>query len=103
MEAFESSLAFWSSILGTALGLLGFINSSQWLAVLSLFLIAGSLAALLYAERQRQRLKLATVKIEGRSIDSLNVASLGRRLNRSLIIEEAYQVATIKGEDCRWQ
>lgn len=99
MEAFENSLAFWSSILGTAIGVLGFINSSQWLAVLGLFLIACSVAALLYAERQRQRLKLAAVKIEGRSIDSLNVASLGRRLNRSLIVQEAEQIAMIKGED----
>jgi hypothetical protein len=99
MEAFENSLAFWSSILGTAIALLGFIQSSDWLAVLGLFLIAASVATLLYIERQRQRLKLAAVKIEGRSIDSLNVASLGRRLNRSLIIQEADQVATIKGED----
>jgi hypothetical protein len=99
MEAFENSLAFWSSILGTAIALLGFINSSEWAAVLGLFLIAGSIAALLYAARQRQRLKLAAVKIEGRSIDSLNVASLERRLNRSLIVQDAEQVATIKGED----
>ena len=99
METFENSLAFWSSILGTAIGVLGFINSSQWLAVLGLFLIASSIATLLYAERQRERLKLAAVKIEGRSIDSLNIASLGRRLNRSLIVQEADQVATINGED----
>jgi len=78
---------------------LGFINSSQWLAVLGLFLIAGSVATLLYAEKQCERLKLAAIKIEGRSIDSLNVASLRRRLNRSLVIQEAEQVATIKGED----
>src|ERR1700722_638957 len=99
MEAFENSLAFWSSILGTAIGVLGFIQSSQWLAVLSLFFMGASVAVLLYAERQRQRLRLAAVKIEGRSIDSLNVASLGRRLNRSLVIQEADQVATIKGKD----
>jgi hypothetical protein len=69
------------------------------LAVLGLLLMAGSVAALLYARRQRQRLKLAAVKIEGRIMDSLNAASLGRRLNRSLVIQEADQVATIKGED----
>lgn len=99
MEPFENSLAFWSSILGTAIALLGYIQSSQWLAVLGLFLIAGSVAALLYAERQRERLKRAAVKIEGRSIDSLNLANLGRRLNQSLVMQEADQVATIKGED----
>jgi hypothetical protein len=99
MESFKDSLAFWSSILGMVLGFLGLIESSRWLAVLGLLLVAGSVAALLYARRQRQRLKLAAVTIEGRSIDSLNAASLGRRLNRSLIIQEADQVATIKGED----
>jgi hypothetical protein len=72
---------------------------------LGLFLIAFSIAALLYAAKQRQRLKLAAVKIEGRSIDSLNLASLGRRLNRSLVIQEAEQVATIKSADLgiRWR
>jgi hypothetical protein len=99
MESFKDSLAFWSSILGTVLGVLGLIKASRWLAVLGLLLVAGSVAALLYARKQRQRLRLAAVKIEGRSIDSLNVASLGRRLNRSLIIQEADQVATINGED----
>jgi hypothetical protein len=99
MEAFENSLAFWSSIFGTAIALLAFVNSSRWLAVLGLFLIAGSVVALLYIERQREHLKRAMVKIEGRSIDSLNIASLGRRLNRSLVIQEVNQVATIAGED----
>jgi hypothetical protein len=105
MEAFENSLAFWASILGTAMAILGFIQSSDWLAVLGLFLIAFSIAALLYAAKQRQRLKLAAIKIEGRSIDSLNLANLRRHLNRSLMIQEADQVATIKGEDMhlRWR
>jgi hypothetical protein len=99
MDSFKDSLAFWSSILGTVLGLLGLFESSRWLAVLGLLLLAGSGAALLYARKQRQRLRLAAIKIEGRSIDSLNVASLGRRLNRSLVVQEADQVVTINGED----
>src|ERR1039458_5826652 len=99
MDSFKNSLAFWSSILGTVLGLLGLIESSRWLAVLGLFLLVGSAAALLYARKQRQRLRLATVKIEGRTIDSLNAASLGRRLNRSLVVQEADQIVTINGED----
>jgi hypothetical protein len=99
MESFKDSLAYWSSILDTVLGVLGIIKSSRWLAVLGSFLFTGSAAALLYVQRQRQRLRLAAVRIEGRSIDSLNAASLGRRLNRSLIVQEADQVATINGED----
>jgi hypothetical protein len=105
MDSFKNSLAFWSSILGTVLGILGLIESSRWLAILGLFLLVGSATALLYARKQRQRLSLATVKIEGRSIDSLNAASLGRRLNRSLIVQEADQVVTVNGEDTvvTWQ
>src|ERR1039458_2509648 len=99
MDSFKDSSAYWSTILGTVLSVLGFSESSLFLAVLGSLLLAGSLAALGYAERQRQRLRLAAIKIEGRSIDSLNIASLGRRLNRSLIVQEADQVATINGED----
>jgi len=99
MESFKDSFAFWSSVLGTVLSVLGLSESTLWLAVLGSLLLAGSVIAFLYAERQRERLKLAAVKIEGRTIDSLNVANVGRRLNRSLIIQEADQVATIKGED----
>src|SRR5579872_3513112 len=99
MDSFKNSLAFWFSILGTAVELLGLVKSSGWLAILGLLLVAGSVGALVYAGLQRQRLRQAAVKIEGRSIDSLNAASLGRRLNQSLIIQEADQVVTIKGED----
>lgn len=99
MESFRDSLAFWSGILGTVLSVLGLSESSRWLAGFGFLLAAVSVTSLLYARRQRVRLKSASVKIEGRSIDSLNVASLGRRLNRSLVVQEADQVATIKGED----
>ena len=99
MDSFKDSLAYWSSIFGTVLSVLGLSESSLLLAVLGSLLLAVSVTALAYAQRQRQRLRLAAVKIEGRSIDSLNTASLGRRLNRSLIVQEADQVATINGED----
>src|SRR6266404_4844550 len=42
----------------------------------------------LYAWRERCTVKSATVKIEGRSIDSLNIANLRRRINQSLAIQE---------------
>ncbi len=99
MDSFKNSLLFWFSILGTAIEILGLVKSSGWLAILGLLLVAGSVGTLLYARLQRQRLTRAAVKIEGRSIDSLNAASLGRRLNRSLLIQEADQVVTIKGEN----
>lgn len=92
MDSFKDSLSFWFSIVGTVVGLFGVIESLQWLAVLGSLLVAISVGALLYAQKQRQRLNLASVKIEGRSIDSLNAASLGRRFNRSLVVQESAQV-----------
>ena len=99
MDALRDSLSFWSSIIGTAVAVFGFVGSSMWLAVTGLLLAAASVAALLYAGKQRERIKRATVAIQGRSIDALNVASLNRRLNRSLIVQEAEQVVTVSGED----
>src|SRR5207244_4209444 len=43
--------------------------------------------------------KSAAVKVEGRSIDSLNVATLSRRITRSLVIQEAHHAAKIEGEN----
>ena len=99
MDSFKDSLAFWSSILATALGVFGLNISSVWLNLAGVVLLFGSVAALLYAQRERQRLKLSSVKIEGKSIDALNVANLGRRMNRSLIVQEAEQVVRIHGTD----
>jgi len=99
MESLTDSLAFWSSILGTLVGLVGFFRSSRWLAVGGVVLVAASVASLLYARKQRLRLRMAAVKIEGRSIDALNAASLTRRLNRSLVVQEAEQTAAIVLED----
>jgi hypothetical protein len=39
----------------------------------------------LYARKKQLRLNSAAIKIEGRSIDSLNIANLRRRINRSLV------------------
>jgi hypothetical protein len=99
MDSFKDSLAFWSTILGTVVGILGVRLDSGWIALLGFFLMIASSAVLLYALNERRRLKLAHITIEGRKIDSLNVANLGRRLNRSLVVQEADQVATIKGEN----
>ncbi len=46
----------------------------------------------------------ASLRVEDRSIDSLNMANLRRRVNRNLVIQEACNTATIRGEDLtiRW-
>jgi hypothetical protein len=105
MDFSTESLASWASIAGTILGILGLIQSYTWLTAIGAFLFLVSFAALLYARRQREILRSAAIKVSGRSIDSLNIASLRRRLNRSLVIQEAYHLAQIEGDNLAisWQ
>lgn len=99
MSSLQESLASWATILGTALSILGLFQSRAWLVAISLVLVVASLAAVFFARKQFRRVKSATITIEGRRIDSLNLANLNRNVNRSLVIQEAEQVATINGED----
>jgi hypothetical protein len=101
MHSFEESLATWSTILGTVLSLFGLIQSRAWLAILGVLFAGASLVAVAYARRERLHVESAMVKIEGRSIDCLSIANLRRRVNRSLVVQEAHQVAEIEGEDLR--
>lgn len=105
MYSFKDSLAYWTTVLGTVVAFFGMIQSFTWLAGIGALLVAGSIIAIAYGRKQRDLLNLAALRIDGRSIDSLNLASLRRRLNRSLVIQEAQNVATIRGEDLTisWQ
>jgi hypothetical protein len=78
---------------------------AHWLVVIGALVAFGSVSALIYARKQRLLVKSAALKVSGRSIDSLNVASLRRRLNRSLVIQEANYLAIIDGKDLAitWQ
>ena len=64
-----------------------------------------SIIAGLYARKKRLALNAASTEIEGHSIDSLNIANLKRRVNRTLVIQEAHHTARIEGEDLEitWQ
>ncbi len=53
----------------------------------------------LYARKKRLALAAASTEIEGHSIDSLNIANLKRRVNRTLVIQEARHTAIIEDED----
>jgi hypothetical protein len=105
MNFSDESLASWASILGTLISFLGLIQSRAWLTAIGIFFIGASLIAIAYARRERRVVTSAMVQVEGRSIDSLNIANLRRRVNRSLMIQEAHQVARIEGEDLKitWQ
>ena len=99
MDSVKEKVAFWSTILGAVLGLFAVIQSLTWLMAVSAFVVCASIVALVYAWQQRLRVKSAVLKVSGRSIDSLNVAGLRRRTNRSLVIQEAKNWAIIDGED----
>ena len=104
MESSQETFALWATILGTAIRVIGLIESRSWLTGLSVALLAAAVFAVFYARKKRGQLDSASVGVEGRSIDSLNLANLRRRLNRSLVIQEAHHEAEIKGEDItmRW-
>jgi hypothetical protein len=99
MDSFKESVTLWATVIGTALTVVGLVQSRTWLTAISLLVVVASVALALYAKRQRQLVTAAEVKIHDLSIDSLNVANLRRRLNRSLVIQEAEHMALIDGED----
>ena len=99
MNSFKSSLAYWASVLGSIVALLGLVQSFNWLAAIGAALLTGSVVAVAYASKQHRLLAEAAVRVEGRTIDSLNVATLQRRVNRNLFLQEARTVAVIRRED----
>jgi hypothetical protein len=105
MNSFISSLPYWASIAEALGDLFGLVQSKGWLPGIAALFALGFLIAIFYAQRERERLFLAGVKVEGRNIDSLNIANLRRRINRSLAIQEAHHFASIDGEDLtiRWR
>ena len=99
MHYSQESLASWATILGTVVSVLALIQSRAWLVLTSLLFVCVSIIAGWYARRDRLTLDAAAIKIENHSIDSLNIANLRRRVNRSLVIQEAHHTALIEGED----
>lgn len=99
MDSFRDSVAFWMTVLGTLVGFFGVFQSRAWVAMMGALVVASSIAVLAYAERQREIVKSAVLKISGRSIDSLNVAGLRRRPNRTLVVQRVENTAVIDAED----
>ena len=99
MNSFKESVGFWATVLGTLVGIFGVLQSYAWIALAGALIVTLSIAVAAYAEAQRSRMKSASVTIGGRSFDSLNIASLRRRLNRSLAIQRVQNVAVIDGDN----
>lgn len=99
MNSFRDSLAAWATILGTIISLIGLIQSRTWITVIGAFFVALSIVAVIYGRKEHQLINSATLRVDTRSLDSLNVANLTRRHNRSLVIQKADHLARIEGED----
>jgi len=91
-----------ASVLGNGVALIGVIESRPSLAILgiaaSAIFSAASLASKAVAEREQPA-------IENLNLDSLHLANARRRLNRSLAVQRAFQVAIVDGTDLHlaWQ
>ena len=105
MQSFQESLTAWATLLGSIISLVGLIQSRTWLAGLGTICLLVSIAAGLYARRERAIVNSANVTIDGQNIESLNIANLRRRVNSSLVVQDARHTASIKGPDLNvvWQ
>jgi hypothetical protein len=98
MKASADQLASLASILGAVVTLLGLMQSAGWLIAVGVCFLGTAIAAVAYARRERGLLKAAEITVEGRNLDSLNIANLRRRLNRSLVVQRAYHLAKVDGQ-----
>lgn len=105
MQFSLESLASLATIVGAIVSIFALFQSRAWLVLAGGFFVCLSIGAGLYARRERLALAAASTVIEGHSIDSLNMANLRRRLNRTFIIQEAQHTARIEAEDLKitWQ
>jgi hypothetical protein len=88
-----------ATVLGTGISILALIQSRAWLVLISCLLVCFSLAIGWYARQKRVALNLASTVIEGHSIDSLNIANLRRRVNRTFVVQTTHHTVRIEGED----
>ncbi len=95
------SLASLATIAGLVISILALLQSRAWLALIGLCVVCLAIAAVLYARKQRLAITSASTVIEGYSIDSLNVANLRRRVNRTFVIQEAHHRVEFEGEDMK--
>lgn len=105
MTDVRETVALWACLLGSAVALLG---QSLFLASITFAGICLSGVSATFAicsRRNRSPIQRAGVIIEGLNLDSLHIANVRRRLNKSLTLERAFQVAIINGSDLHlaWQ
>ena len=99
MQFTLETLVALATIVGTVASILAFIQVRAWLVLACLVFVGLAVFAGWYARKQRDKVKASSIEIEGHSIDSLNMANIKRRVNRTLIIQEALHTARIEGEN----
>jgi hypothetical protein len=99
MQYITPALASIAALLGPIATILGIIQSRGWLTGFGALSVCVVIIAVAYARTQRRRLAVASIEIEGISIDTANAANLRRRVNRTLTIQTAVQTVTIDGPD----
>ncbi len=93
------------TLLGTGIALLGVLQSAPALMLPGIALSAAAASAALLSERRVKDAQPMPPSIERLNLDSLHVANVRRRLNTSLKLDRAFQVAIIEGPDLHlaWQ
>jgi len=93
------SLAALATIAGLIVSIMALFQSRAWLVLTGLVVVCLAIGAVLYARKQRLAVATASTVIEGQSIDSLNIANLKRRVNRTFVVQEARHTARIEGKN----
>jgi hypothetical protein len=101
----RENLASAASLLGSAIALLGLLEAETAITLLGTAVSAASAAGAIYSRRKRDVPHFDGASIEGLNLDLLHISNHRRRLNRSLLVERAFQVAIIDGPDLNiaWQ
>src|SRR5579862_5430628 len=97
MQFSLESLAALATIAGLIVSILALFQSRAWLVLTSLLVACLAAGAVVYARKQRLAVVTASTVIEGQSIDSLNIANLKRRVNRTFVVQKAEHTARIEG------
>lgn len=101
----RENLAFATSLVGSAIALLGLLEEATAITLIGTVISAASAAGVLYSRRKGHVPDFDGASIEGLNLDLLHISNHRRRLNQSLVVERAFQVAIIDGPDLNiaWQ
>jgi hypothetical protein len=105
MTEARETLSPWITVLGSAVAFSGVLAAETWLTLFGIGCSAISATAALSLAPCKSRPLTTGVNIEGLNLDSLHIANLRRRLNRSLRVQRGLHVAIINGPDLTlaWQ